>query len=370
MTSSAAVLPNGASDPRFSVLLPTFNSARFIRNAIESFLEQTFRAAELIAVDDGSQDDTVSILRDYDDPRIRVLEQPHRGTAAARNFGLQSARGVAVVLLDHDDELHPCFLERIAVAWDRDPDAAVVFTDVFMFDDRRGKVLPQTLFQTHPPPESVDLRSMLRRNYIPARAAVRRDVAVELGGFDEGLSGADDYVLWLRVAAAKLRFRGLYEPLVYYRIRPGSQGSDRARMAERYAEILTWALNELPLDAAARRECELRLGAARERIESARGIRALQEGHSRLAVRHFATAWRESPLRWRSIRTLYFALEGLIRPGHLERVADESAPAVAMRLATPSDLPRARPSRRLITQARKAIAWETARLRRSAVAAR
>ncbi len=99
--------------PLFSVVIPTYNRAKLVRRAIDSVLAQTFHDFELLVVDDGSTDDTGTVVSAIGDPRIRLVSLArNRGPAAARNAGIAAARGELVALLDSDDEYLPAFLER------------------------------------------------------------------------------------------------------------------------------------------------------------------------------------------------------------------------------------------------------------------
>lgn len=357
------------SEIRYSVLLPTFNSERFVRNAIESVLEQTSaHEAELLVVDDGSSDRTPDVVRAYEGERVSLTRQDHAGTAAARNTALARARGEVVVLLDHDDELHPRFLERVGAVFEREPDTAVVFPNAYLYDDSRDRLLGRTLFELQPLPGRLDVIQLIRGNYVLARAAIRRDVVNRLGGFDETVSGSDDYALWLRVAEAGLEFRAIAEPLVYYRLLPGSQGSDRAVMAERYREILERAMAEFELGPEAEAECRLRIAAAQERTHMARATGALRQRSFRAACAQFGRAWRVSPLRWRSVRVVYFLLEAVVRRGGVERAAGRAGVAKTMRTVPPPEPGGpARLPREAAQRLRRALAWETAAPRRSAL---
>jgi glycosyltransferase involved in cell wall biosynthesis len=116
-----------AARPRVSVVIPAYNRARLIRESVASILGQTLTDLELIVVDDGSTDGTGDIVRAMPDPRVRVLTHAvNRGMAAARNTGLDDARGVYVANLDSDDRAHPERLARQVAFLDAHPDHAMV----------------------------------------------------------------------------------------------------------------------------------------------------------------------------------------------------------------------------------------------------
>lgn len=111
---------------KVSVVIPTFNSAKVIRKTLDSVLRQTCPAEEILVLDDGSQDETVSVLESYK-PRITVLQQANRGVAAARNVLCEKAGGNFIAFLDHDDLWHPRYLEVQRGQFEKHPQAAAFF---------------------------------------------------------------------------------------------------------------------------------------------------------------------------------------------------------------------------------------------------
>src|SRR5690349_16134151 len=100
------------TDTAISVLMPVYNGAAYIAEAVQSVLDQTFTDFQLIIVDDGSTDNTVRIISTFYDPRIVVLQQPHAGIAAALNHGIENARGKYIARFDADDI---CYPNRLAI---------------------------------------------------------------------------------------------------------------------------------------------------------------------------------------------------------------------------------------------------------------
>lgn len=103
-------------NPYFSIITPTYNRATMLDMPIQSVLAQTFPNWELLIIDDGSTDDTSSTMKTYNDPRIRYMFQSHKGHSAARNMGLEHAKGEWTVYIDSDNELYPEYLETITTA--------------------------------------------------------------------------------------------------------------------------------------------------------------------------------------------------------------------------------------------------------------
>ena len=222
-----------------SLVIATFNHARFLGDALDSAVAQTLRDVETIVVDDGSTDDTPAVLARYGG-RIRVIRQPNRGLAAARNAGLAAARGTYVSFLDADDVLMPTKLAEQTTILDREPTVGWAYCDVLIetvvtgdakrASERFGyrtRMLEGWLF-----PE------LIHGNFIPAIAPlVRRTVLDAAGGFDERLTALEDWDLWLRLS---LIAEARYSPavLVRYRVHPGGMSEDRARMDRNRFRVL------------------------------------------------------------------------------------------------------------------------------------
>ena len=216
---------------RVSLIIAAFNHARFLDAAIDSALAQTLGAVDVIVVDDGSTDDTPAVLARYAG-RVRVLRQPNRGLAAARNAGLAAARGTYVAFLDADDVMAPTKLAAQLEVLERSPTIGWTYCDVLIetvatrttvtASERFGygaRALDGWLF-----PE------LIHGNFIPAIAPMIRRTALDaVGGFDERLTALEDWDMWLRLS---LIAEARYTPavLVTYRIRPGGMSEDRARM--------------------------------------------------------------------------------------------------------------------------------------------
>jgi GT2 family glycosyltransferase len=181
---------------RVSVVIPCFNQAQYLGDAIASVLAQTYANVELIVIDDGSTDNTEETASAY--PGARLLRQTNRGLAAARNAGLAASRGDYLVFLDSDDRLLPSALESGLKAFARHPACAFVAGGHRMIRFDRTPLWEHTAG-----PEEDDLyRALLRRNFIAMHAAVmyQRFVFEAVGGFDPRPRGTEDYEMYLRIA--------------------------------------------------------------------------------------------------------------------------------------------------------------------------
>jgi glycosyltransferase involved in cell wall biosynthesis len=205
-----------------TVVIPCFNQAHFLCEAIESVLAQTRPGVEAIVVDDGSHDNTVEVAARY--PGVRCLRQENRGLAAARNAGLEQVETDLVVFLDSDDRLLPEALEVGVRELEAAPEA-VFAAGAWRLIGEDGKEIPSS------PPEIPDevLPALLESCFISAPAAViyRRSLFEEIGGFDPTVSASADYDLYLR-AAARHPVRLHAVPVAEYR----RHGANMTRNAE------------------------------------------------------------------------------------------------------------------------------------------
>src|SRR5712672_3062654 len=124
-----------SSAPAVSVVIPAYNYAHYLPQAIDSVLSQTHSALEVIVVDDGSTDATPQVCTQYSDPRVRSIRQPNAGLSAARNTGIREARFPCVAFLDADDRWQPTFLATVLHEWVRlDPTFVAVGTATARMD--------------------------------------------------------------------------------------------------------------------------------------------------------------------------------------------------------------------------------------------
>jgi len=226
-------MPAPAPAPVISAIMPAYNSAGFIRRAIDSVLAQTVPVHELIVVDDGSTDDTATVAASYGD-RVKVFRQANGGPGAARNRGVRESRGDWLAFLDADDAWIPAKIEHQRTKLM--PGTDVVFSHVvgpLKHDSPRGEITFDLLWDHN-------LIGM-------STAIIRRETFRKIAGFDEdrAIMGVEDYNLWLRMAAQEAKFVFLPDELVEYTPAPGNLSShyrkiaaSAARNAEKVASIV------------------------------------------------------------------------------------------------------------------------------------
>jgi glycosyltransferase involved in cell wall biosynthesis len=231
--------------PRVSVVIPTFQGQARIGQALRRLERQTFSDFEVIVVNDGSTDDTSTTVRRaiQADPRIRLVEQSNQGIAAARNRGLEAARGDVFAFLDDDDLWLPQKLELQLARLDAVPQAAVVSCLSAMVDDE-GRLLGWRLGGET---EGDVYREMLEWDMISGGsvALVARRPLEEIGGFDASVSHRADWDLWIRLAR-RYPFTHVPRTLVGYTRRDGSASRSYERMLEDGREVLAKARRNDP----------------------------------------------------------------------------------------------------------------------------
>ena len=196
--------------PKVSVIIPTYNYGRFLGEAIQSVLDQTFADFDLIVVDDGSTDNTREVVASFKDDRIRYIYQENRGVSAARNAAIWDSKGEHIAFLDADDVWLPEKLELQVKVLDSRPEVAIVCSDTYFFDDQTGDIIGRFWHgdkQFHgwfnPREASKNaLRYLLYRGCFiaPTVTMVRREVFGEVGGFDEALKTQTDWDMWVRIS--------------------------------------------------------------------------------------------------------------------------------------------------------------------------
>ncbi|MGH7832308.1 MAG: glycosyltransferase family 2 protein [Candidatus Binatia bacterium] len=183
--------------PLVSVVIPTWNRAEMVREAVDSVLSQNYQEFEIIVVDDGSDDGTRAQLERYG-AAVRVISQSRAGPAAARNTGVHSSRGKYLAFLDSDDLWLPEKLEAQVEFLESSPQFRICQTEEIWV--RRGvRVNPK---KRHRKPSGDVFRASLALCLVsPSAAMMTRNLFDEMGGFDERLPVCEDYDLWLRIAA-------------------------------------------------------------------------------------------------------------------------------------------------------------------------
>jgi glycosyltransferase involved in cell wall biosynthesis len=209
--------------PRVSVVMPAYNSARTIGQAIGSVLEQTMGDLELIVVDDGSSDATATIVAGLEDPRVRLVGRANGGTSAARNTGIAEAKGEWVAFLDADDLWLPTKLERQLTLMAAAPGCLASEAGAYLVDDQLNRLALRRCLPVENP-----LLTFMRFENLPNAGSswiVRRDALERIGGFDTTLPRIEDWDFSIRLA----RYANplcIDEALALYRYHEGNRSHD------------------------------------------------------------------------------------------------------------------------------------------------
>lgn len=237
--TQAREFPGTQAVPAVSIIIPAYNTAAFIPEALDSVLAQTFKDYEIIVINDGSPD-TQELERALEPYRSRInylkLEE-NLGSSAARNAGLRRARGRYVALLDSDDVWEPEYLAVNLAELERDPETQVVFPNAQLFGDTpdAGKNYIE-LFGIEG--EITFARLVAQECYVWGGVTARREALVDAGLFDESLVSGEDFELWLRILQRGGRIAYHRRVLARYRKRRGSHTADPIRLYQNYLKIL------------------------------------------------------------------------------------------------------------------------------------
>jgi GT2 family glycosyltransferase len=222
--------------PTIAVVIPAYNLARYLPEAIEGVLAQTIDPSrlEILVIDDGSTDETPVVASRYA-PRVRCISQPNRGLPAARNRGLAETTAPHVTFLDADDRILPEKLATEIAVFEADPGAGLVYSG-WRYIDADGDPLPQRGWSRE---EGDVLGRLLLGNLIhPHAALVRRSLVEAVGAFDESLTSVEDWDLWLRITMAGARWRCVDQPLLEYRVRSDGMHANPKRMLRNRVAVL------------------------------------------------------------------------------------------------------------------------------------
>jgi glycosyltransferase involved in cell wall biosynthesis len=242
-------IPDGSETPLVSVVIPTYNSGQFIEPAIESALGQTLADIEVLVIDDGSTDGTVARLKRFDDPRLRIYEQPHRGAPSALNAGVNLARAPYIGFLDHDDVWAPEKLARHIEYFEKNAGADVTFSWSALMDESGSRMELHPAHWRGP----IDFSQLLEDFVVGSTSSVvlRRSAILRAGGFDVYFPRCHDADLLLRIALGRPQaICAIPEELTWYRRHSGQMSRDWRAMRREWYSLLDKLRNLAPAETA------------------------------------------------------------------------------------------------------------------------
>ena len=282
--------------PRVSIIIPTYNCARYIGRALDSVCAQTYKDYEILVVDDGSTDDTKDVVMQYG-RKVTYLYQQNRGVSAARNHAILKANGELLAYLDADDMWYPEKLERQVAFLDVHQECGMVHSEMSVINEQ-DEILHLRFYEEtkRSVPQGYCVQQLLTRCHIQTLTVVeRRDTFDHVGGFDERLPIAQDYLHWIMIAAEGQALGYLAEPLGKYRWRTGSLIGNHPRLLEDYLRICDILLYEKPIASRHGAECSDILRARSYKVQRELAYLDRVEGRNESARRHLASLIKKRP---------------------------------------------------------------------------
>ncbi|EKD09492.1 glycosyltransferase [Limnospira platensis] len=227
-----------SDEPLVSIIIPCYNQGQYLDEAIASVVAQTYSNWECWIINDGSQDQTSSVvkrwLEKYGDRQFNLIETPNRGVVSARNLGFAKSRGELILCVDADDKIHPEFIAEACQILSKYPQVGFVYSDIQHFGENHETV-------SH---GDFDLRSFLQQNQAPVTSLFRAEIYRNIGGFKTVMeAGWEDWEFW--ISACEIGWLGYRLPKPYLFYRQHSSGSrlqtlssDRTTLAIQKARII------------------------------------------------------------------------------------------------------------------------------------
>lgn len=232
--------------PRISVVIPAYNCERFIKDAIESVLNQTFNDYEIIVIDDGSTDKTKDAVLQFRE-KVKYVYQPNGGPASARNTGAALSQGEYIAFLDSDDAWLPEKLELQIEKFKNRPGLGLVYSDAYILPENFNNSEPakvKTVFGLRHPKKGHVLNDLLLENFIPTSSVMITKVCFQnVGPFNPKLSPIEDYDRWLHIAD-RYEMDYIGSPLVKYRDHISTFRKDEFVTLNNIVNTLNGALGE------------------------------------------------------------------------------------------------------------------------------
>ncbi|MGZ0017457.1 glycosyltransferase [Yeosuana sp. AK3] len=201
--------------PLISIIIPCFNDAQFVEQAVDSALNQTYSNKEIIIVDDGSNAETKSVLKELESKISKLVTQENKGQSTARNVGITEAKGNYILVLDSDDFFDPTFCEKAIQVFLQNKAVKIVTS----FVTRMYKNKKVDIFE----PSGGDIKQFIINNGVTGSCMFLKADFKRVGGYDESMrKGFEDWEFYIRLLKKGGISYVLQEPLFYYRLRTDS----------------------------------------------------------------------------------------------------------------------------------------------------
>lgn len=207
------LLSSTKAQPLVSIILPIYNSAPYLKESLDSLRSQSFKNFEIIAINDGSTDNSASILKKYKDDRLVIVDhKKNRGLVKTLNESLKIARGKYIARMDPDDIAHSQRLKKQFNFMEQNPDIDVLGTWIKNFG------LYNYVWNVHAKDPYIKAKLLFENSIAHPSVMMKRSSLIKLKvNYDEQIVGAEDYMLWSVLAYRGLKFANLQEPLLKYR---------------------------------------------------------------------------------------------------------------------------------------------------------
>lgn len=276
--------------PAVTVVIPAYNSARYIGEALDSLKAQTFDDYEVIVVNDGSDDreELERILKSHS-LLITYLSQENKGVSAARNAAIRVGRGEFYAQLDADDQWTPDYLEVQLGILKENPDVVVVYPNATIIGD--GVTAGLEFMKISPSEGEVTFESLVQQKCVVMTCVTARMSAIRGAGmFDESIRSCEDFDLWLRIVNNGGRIVYHRRPLVLYRRHVGSLSSDRVWMTRNLVAVFEKCAAKFQLTPAERAVLNEHIVDQRAKLNLFEGKHALKAGDTSAALTSFRKA--------------------------------------------------------------------------------
>jgi glycosyltransferase involved in cell wall biosynthesis len=271
--------------------MPAWQAESTIGAAISSVLWQTYSDLELVVVNDGSSDATTEIVEGFGN-KVRMVHQEHSGLAAARNLGIASSYGQLVAFCDADDLLFPNHLSALVACHDRSGGIATANAWWFF----KGGIHPgRTRHKGRFPRPEHQRRAILEQNFVSIMSVFPRRLHEEIGPFEDGLNGVEDWDFWMRAIFAGYRVIHQSRPTALYRWGAASLSSDLERTDAAVLAVLRRVNGRPDLTSGERRYIDRRLRGPEPRAQARLGDEALRAARYRDAARYYRRAAKLNP---------------------------------------------------------------------------
>jgi glycosyltransferase involved in cell wall biosynthesis len=216
-----------------TVLMPVYNGEKYLSEAIESILNQTYKSFEFLIINDGSTDKSEEIILSYNDSRIKLVTQENRGISNALNTGLKYASGKYIVRMDADDISHPERIEKQYTFMKNNPEYILLGSDVNYMTEN----LDFIFHYSAPEYEHNKIEKMVRRYcpFIHSSVIYQKDIVLEIGGYSESAYAFEDHFLWSKIIN-KGKTGNLRDTLVDVRLNVSSVSIDFKDYDKKYLE--------------------------------------------------------------------------------------------------------------------------------------